>query len=631
MNFTAETIKELIPFADSFDKTDLYNLLQFLDSEYHNDESVVDDATYDDLVDLYETKYEKYTSIGAEPTDTKVDLPYFLGSLRKLKLDKEITLWSKTYNGPYFIEDKIDGLTLLYTTTFTNDTCTRALYTRGKGHRGKDVSHLLEYLHFPILHETIAIRGEIVMKKEVFEELSLENFQQTGKHLKDARSTVCGLVSKKKNIKEDFLRKLSFYAYKIFSRNETPETDSKDLRSMGFSIPIHSIMESINQKSLSDYLLSRKTLAPYEIDGLVVYQNTAVVYPTDDNPRHIIAFKMLGETSTTVVKEVIWNSSRNRILNPIIIYEPVTLSGAVLQKASGYNARFIVNHCIGPNAKIVITRSGDVIPKVVSVITPSPTGPSLPQQQYHWDETNVEIIGEDDNDQVLTKKLHHFVTTLDIKNAGEGRLALFVDAGIKTIDDLLQVNAERLRSIQGIGDKLSTQFVEELHEKLKAVSLPKIMDASGFFPNIGERRFELIVEAYPNFLGYAYEDKEVIISMIKEVKGFNMLAVDVAENIARFCDWLASHPEIKIKYKEMKVASGDVSLEGKTFVLSGTRDKNLEDIIKLKGGKIGSAISKKTTMLIMKNLEEKKGKAEKAEELKIPIISVEEFLKTWGV
>jgi len=113
IEFTPELIDEatIIDLANTLDNQNFFNLLEYLSSAYHNDESLISDKIFDELVDIYEAKYQPYTKIGADPTREKIKLPYYLGSLRKIKQSRDLELWIKSYKGPYIIEDKIDGLT----------------------------------------------------------------------------------------------------------------------------------------------------------------------------------------------------------------------------------------------------------------------------------------------------------------------------------------------------------------------------------------------------------------------------------------------------------------------------------------------------------------------------------------
>jgi NAD-dependent DNA ligase len=165
VTFSSEQIDEdtILEIANTFDQPTFKSLLDFLNESYHNEEQLISDEVFDELVDLYEVKFQPYQVVGAEPTREKVILPYFLSSLNKIKEDKEIALFSSSYPGPYVVEDKIDGITLLLVYSPNQPT---KLYTRGGGVRGVDVSHLLSYIKLPYVNRgsNLVIRGELVGK-----------------------------------------------------------------------------------------------------------------------------------------------------------------------------------------------------------------------------------------------------------------------------------------------------------------------------------------------------------------------------------------------------------------------------------------------------------------------------------
>ena len=593
--FTPEMINEntIIDHARTFDKINFTNLLSFLADAYHNEESLISDVIYDRLNSIYEDKYGTYDIVGAEPHGDKVELPYYLGSLRKLKENKEISIWSKNYPGPYLLEDKIDGLTLLFVSEMIMNERKISLYTRGSGTKGVDVSHLLGYMKLPKINFDIVIRGEVVLTKEAFTRI--------GDGFKNARNMVSGAIMAKKQFNPVIARELSFFAYKILNDDNIPEDDILKLQKLGFLVPEHILVPEINKDILEKYYIERKEESLYEIDGIVIYQNKTGKYLSGENPKHVVAFKteIVTETKITTVTRVIWQASKDKLLKPVVQYESITLSGADLKQASGYNARFIDDNNIGPGAKIIIIRSGEVIPKILEVIEPAPNGADFPDEnihgKYEWNENHVEFVLIDDNDEVITNKLKHFLTTLDVKNAGPARIRHLVDAGIKDITSLLLVTPAELSNIPGIGDSLSNQIYNDIHEKITNVSLAKIMDASGIFAKIGERRFEMILKVYPNLLDYSYNNPTEIAELIHKVKGFNLLADEIAKLLGIFADWLNKHPSIIIEQPKILITPNiqtkiNNKLEGMTIVFSGFRDKTLEDRIKKKGGKVTTAV-----------------------------------------
>ena len=531
IEFTPELIDEatIIDLANTLDNQNFFNLLEYLSSAYHNDESLISDKIFDELVDIYEAKYQPYTKIGADPTREKIKLPYYLGSLRKIKQSRDLELWIKSYKGPYIIEDKIDGLTLLFVHSDTED----KLYTRGRGVYGVDVSHLLPYLRFPLknLQDPIAIRGEIVMTKN--------NFLKYGTEFKNARNLVSGIVNSKKSFNQELANHLSFYAYRIINYEATPEEQVSYLSSIGFLTPYVATSDEINIEILKNHLDERKKTSDYEMDGLVVYQNIAVEYPVGENPKHVVAFKTESISAETMVTEVEWNTSKNGLLKPTILYDPVNLSGAKLSRTTGYNGRYIVNNKIGPGAKILITRSGDVIPKIISILSPAPKGPGFPDPsllgEYEWDKNGVEFILTEkeqiNNPDMKILRMLNFVEKIEIKNFGKKRIESLYHSGIMDLDSLLRITPKQLSDIPGLGPILSSNFYQDLNDKIKDIKLSTLLVASGFFPHIGEKRFDIIIDQYPNFLEIASTTPEKLYSNIQGIKGFDQALTTIIVNV----------------------------------------------------------------------------------------------------
>jgi NAD-dependent DNA ligase len=424
----------------------------------------------------------------------------------------------------------------------------------------------------------------------------------------------------------------------------SPEQDINELLRLGFMVPNPVASNGLNKEMLEKYFEKRKKEAPYEMDGLVIYQNIAGEYPVGEAPRHVVAFKTATETGVTTVTEVVWRASKDKLLKPVVHYQSINLSGADLTKASGYNARFILNNNIGPGAQILLTRSGDVIPKIISVIRPSPSGPSYPNinehGSYKWNENEVEFVLLADNKQVITGKIKHFLDTIGIKNFGTKRVEAMVNAGINNITILLNVTPGQLAGIPGIGPTLSYQIYQDIHDKIRNIPLARVMDASGIFDKIGERRFEMILDVYPNLLDLAYNDPTIIAQYIRGVRGFNMLADEIAAKLRQFYEWLLSHPMITLEKAPVEVVGHPTTttttttnkpFAGMSFVFSGKRNKDLEERVKQLGGKIGSSVTRNTTMLVIYDMspENMRGKAEKARELGKPIMTHDQFISQY--
>jgi len=240
-----------------------------------------------------------------------------------------------------------------------------------------------------------------------------------------------------------------------------------------------------------------------------------------------------------------------------------------------------------------------------------------------------------DNAQVLAAKIEHFLDKLEIKNVGPLRVKAFVDSGLISIYHVLTATPDRLAQIERIGPVLANQIYQEIQTKINGVSLARIMGACGVFPGIGERRFTSIIQAYPNFLSMARESPQVLVERIQQVKGFKKLAAEIAIRMSTFADWLDQHPMIRVGTpnapRTLLTIVGQApqiaqTLTGMTIVFSGFRDKELEGAIEARGGRVTTSVSRNTSMLIMKDVNDRKGKANKALAKGIPLVAREVFI-----
>ena len=646
IKFSDDEIDEdtVIDLAMTLDQGNFKGLIDFLSEYYYNDEALVTDKTFNQLENIYKELYDEYEAEWPKVRGQTVLLPYHLSSLKKMIEEKDINNWLRTHQGPYLLQDKIDGVTLLLVSKMVDNQRKIFLYTHGDGEEGKDISHVLQYLTLPKIDYNIAIRGEGVYKLETFNRLFKDKF-------KNPRNMITGRLLGKKSFDPKIIKHLSFVTYQIRSERNTPLDDVIKLQDLGFDVPVYKLVNDISKDFLEDYYLERKVIAETEIDGTVVYQNVIIDYPEIKGklPSQVIAFKTDtgAEVGETTVTHITWKASKHRKLKPKVHYDNVAFKAADLKRATGHNARYIVDNNIGAGAIIRIKRSGDVIPYIINVVMPAPEGPDLPDEdvhgKYEWNKNGVEFILLDDNDEVRANKIKHFLTTLKVKKAGPERISSMVNSGIKTIKDLINSTPEDLSKLSGIGINLATQILDDLKDKITNVSLARILDASDIFPGIGERRFEEIIEVHPDLLNYAYDSPTKIIEMVKQIRGFGpKLSEIIGQNLSKFINWIYDNPSITIEAPKIINANKNNKLAGETIVFSGFRDDDLGKLIKLQTGKVTTAVSKNTTILVLKDLEPEtfKGKGrdalnfnEKARQLgkeePIRIMSKDDFLKEY--
>ena len=626
--------------ANNLSQTDFLSLLESYDQSYFSskDGGQISDGLYDDLEQLYEEKF------GARPikkkTDvTKNDLPYYMGSLRKIKEEKTLTTWKSKYPGPYSVSDKIDGISALY--MFGGNQQGKLFTKHRDGITGTDISHFLPFLFSQTqlsLHKQYpktSIRGELVLPKAIFKEKYEEENE-------NARNMVSGLANRKwENISEEERKKLFdvwLIAYQIFDCKKKNSEQIYCLYKMGFKTPYHLMLKDCKKEELTEIVKKRKLESEYEMDGVVlVSEDQNYEYPVHELPKHSIAFKIPSEHVETTVIYVQWNASKNGLLKPRVSIEPVRLCGAEVKWATGFNAKFIEENKIGSGATILISRSGDVIPHILKVISPS-NEPDFPSDKsWKWNDNHVEIVLLEENDDVRKKKMVYFFRQMGVKFLGPKIIDKLFENKYNTLFKVFSLTQEQLMELPNVKEKSADRILESIHSAITNVSLAKIMSASGVFGNgFAFKKMENIVSHFPNLINDEYNPLKLE-EDLKTIGGFNKTAHQFVIKLPEFQSFLKTHNMIKIKKEQKQVGDEKKEnhnnemeneekriLSGKIIVFTGFRDKKMEERIVSLGGKIGSSISKKTSFVIVKE-EGLTNKEIKARTMNIPVIKSEQF------
>lgn len=630
---TKKIIKELnedpILFITSYDSKLLFDIITYATDKYFNDKPVISDEVYDFLYDTMkdiEPDNPALKKIGAKIKKTKVKLPYFMGSMDKIKPTDQNILnkWLKTYKGDYVFSDKLDGVSGLLIKEET-----LKLFTRGDGIEGTDISHLIPYigtLKNIKLSDGVAVRGELIMSKA--------NFIKYEDKMANARNMVSGIVNSKK-IDPKILSDIDFVVYELINPwNKKQSEQWKILNELEFKVVPNGKVLDIQFDKLSEILIKRKELSEYEIDGIIVSNNILDNRSKEGNPDYAFAFKdaNLSDKAEVEVLDVEWNISKDKYIKPILKIVPTKLSGVVISNITAYNAKYIVDNKLGPGSIIEIIRSGDVIPKVQKVI--KSTKAKLPEIEYEWTSTGVDIIATEGGIEQQIKELTFFFKKLNIANVDESTVKKMLDVGINSIEEILKISREKLYEIEGFKDKMVDKIYNNIRERIETLTMLDIMVASNTFGHgIGERKLKKIMEVYPDIIKlYSDNSEEEIINKIIKIEGYDTKTAEYfAEGLDNFINLFNRlEPKIRKQLRLSQIRDEEVGdkFKEKIIVFSGFRNKEWEKIIEENGGKIGSSISSKTSMLITTKKEKDEAtnsKVIKANELNIKVLTKEEF------
>jgi len=543
------TIQKIIK---EYSLKDIHNLLVQSDDYYYNniypDEPMsssaksfieLTDEQYDYIREYYNSKNtQPYKNIGAEIKQNKVALPIHMGSMDKIKKGStELKSFLKKYNHNKCISEKLDGISLLLDMTSK----TIKAYTRGDGSYGQNVTHIIPFIKN--LKKVLTkfnkelycgyIRGELLIKKGNWAKISHKG--------KNARNYVAGLANKKDSDKDDF-EYVDFVAYQYIPSpisNEiiTPSFQLKFLEKKGFDVAKYEVVHSkdVNDEWLIDKLLEFKEKSEYEIDGIIVTDDFAHPFTLSGNPSYAKAFKFnsIDEAVTSTVKKVEWNISKDGKLKPTVIIQPVNIDGVTIQKATAFNARYIVDNKIGIGSIIRIIRSGGVIPYIVGVVEgKTPDLPDMKKENLIWDANNVDIMlnsyntNDDSNsmsddsksmsddtksideltmsEKMDVKRIEYFVNTMGIefykaKTIQKG----YLYANIKNIFDLLRAKEETFEKIEGIKQKTSRKIVASIKKQIMTEPIYVFAAAVSVFKNMGVKKLEQL---------FAHKDEQLVSS-----------------------------------------------------------------------------------------------------------------------
>ena len=629
-------IKEFLKVGQSqleeLNEEELSSMIRAADNGYYcNNKPLMSDEEYDILKEFIEEKFpdneaiqEGHTACSVSVEKKKMTLPFEMWSMNKFKKEQQINTWLGEYKGPFIISAKVDGVSAGYSTMGDKP----VLFTRGNGKVGQDISHAIEYLGLPT-KKGIEIRGELLMKKDVFEDNWSEKFA-------NVRNMIAGTANAKESL-PDRWTDIDFVCYEIITPHLTPGQQFALIKKLNIISVIHKKMKKINKKILSKYLIDWRESYDYDIDGIIVADDKK--YPrTSKNPKHAFAFKTVldDQIVESKVVDVIWSPSKDGYLKPKVQIQPVKLGGAVIQYATLHNAEFVIKNKIGLGAVVQILRSGDVIPKVEKVVKPAKTikMPSS-QYKYKWNSTKKDLIliNAQDNDIVRLKTMDDFFNKLDVVGLGRGNIQRIMNAGYKTIPQILTMTIPNFLEVEGFKEKMATKIYNSIHERLDKVNLPELMSASNIFGRgLGTKRIVTIMEEYPNILTNN-ESEEEKIEKIAQLDGFkDKTAKLFVPYIPKFMKFLK---DIKQTDKLNKVVVKNVDkshpLYNKKIVITGFRDKELQQKLDKIGVKLGTSVSKKTFVVLVKDMDDDTGKADKARSLGVKLMTPEMFKTTYSL
>ena len=586
---------------------------------YRIGEPIMSDKDYDQLVEeleLLSPNDDVLTKVGHVVADEtrKSKLPIEMASMNKIKSMNDINDWCRlkniTSHNFVIITPKYDGLSLC-----VNENTSEA-FTRGDGTYGQKSNEHYSRIGNHLSKTSFSFTyGEVMMSKKTFLEKYSSDFA-------NPRNLVAGLLNSKEAT--DALKDCDYIKYgAIQSRNmfQSKKQILDELNSnQSVKVPYHICrISDITEELLIN--LFHEYSVDYEIDGLIIEINDLNTQITlgretsSNNPVWARAFKhpSFEQSAETEIIGISWNISKQGYLKPTLHISPVKLDGVTVSNVTGNNARFVKDMGIGVGAKVIVKRSGMVIPIIADVIeTVEFQMPDV--DNIDWNENGVELVTLTETDDQKLKKNISFFEILESDNVSEGVITQLWDAGYKTISDILNLTTSDLEKIDRFGKRKAKIVHDSIQKSVTNVSLSKLQHATGIFKGLGSKKL-LLLEDFVT---------KPTVDQIMSIEGFaEISAKSYVDSYDEFFNFVKDLP-ITISEKVEVVKTGN-DLDGKQFVFTGVRRKDLEEVIVSRGGVIGGSVSKNTTYLVMKEKGSGSSKETKAISLGVTILTVEEL------
>jgi DNA ligase (NAD+) len=556
----------------------------------------------------------------------------------------------------YVAELKIDGLSIAL--HYENGVLARGV-TRGDGRIGEEVTQNARTIRaIPLrlksgarkISSDLEVRGEVFIPLDVFQKTNAEREEQGEPRFANPRNAAAGAI-RQLDSRLVARRKLDMFAYDLLVDGRKPfptHWESLDwLDEAGFRVNPHkALCESIEAViEFANKMETRRDDLGYEIDGLVVKVNSTALQDefgtTQKAPRWAAAYKYPARQASTKVLSIVVQVGRTGALTPVANLEPVFLAGTTVSRATLHNEDEIKRLGLKIGDWVMIEKSGEIIPKVLSVIKSKRTGAekafrgpkNCPVCGGAISRPEGEVVARcvaADCPAQLMGRLIHFASRRAMRIEGLGVVLVeqLLEAKlVRDVGDLYSLTLDQVASLPRMAQKSASNLLEQI-EASKSRDLSNLIYALGL-RHVGERTAGILAHHFGSL-------ERLSGASVEELDDIPEIGLTVAESVR---DWFDDEGNRKLcdrlraagvkTQSEIKQAEADTRFAGKQFVLTGkltnfTRDE-ARALIEARGGRVNSSVSKKTDYVVAG--EEAGSKLDKAQELGVAIIDEEAFKK----
>ncbi|MDP8242827.1 MAG: NAD-dependent DNA ligase LigA [Candidatus Hinthialibacter antarcticus] len=553
----------------------------------------------------------------------------------------------------YVVQPKVDGVAI--SLIYQEGKLVRAL-TRGDGKQGDDVTQNVRTIRS--LQQTLNgapayldVRGEIFLHAKGFERMNCEREESGEAPFANPRNATAGTL---KMLDSSIVRKrpLDLFVHTLGELDGTTfDTDAdfmRDCESWGFNlVPNWSVKQGIEAllQAVQEWDQRRHEL-DFEVDGLVIKANSFKHRHqagfTSKSPRWAIAYKFTAEEAETKLLSIDLNVGRTGAITPRANLGPVLLAGTTISHATLHNFDEIKRKDIRIGDQVIIQKGGEIIPKVVRVLTEKRDGSQLEYKpELKCPSCGDEIQKSKDDDVVyrcinlncpdqLKRRIEHFVqrNAMDIDGVGKKLIEALCDLNMTTcLSDLYHLDKDALANLERMGEKSAQNVIDGL-ERSKQRPVDRFLFAIGV-RHVGSHVAEVLMRGRSNLWDLKELNED-------ELAAIHEVGPTVAESVYQFfqqphnIDELKRLQEYGLKFEQEPSESAapvDSPFNDKTFVLTGTLENytrnQAAEMVRARGGRVTGSVSKSTDYVICG--ENPGSKRDKAEKLGVTILTETEF------
>lgn len=652
---------------------DLRKQIEYHNQKYYeNDEPEISDYAYDNLTQKLrelEIKYPKFVKetspsqkIGGKTKKEFLQVSHEvqMQSLQDVFSYQDVENFVNKVmieygeNTEFVVETKIDGLSV--SLEYVNGEFVRGS-TRGDGFVGEDVTKNLSVIKtipknlsndlIDNTSTTIEVRGEVYLSKKEFENINDKLALEGKQILSNPRNAAAGTL-RQLNSELVRSRNLDIFIFNVQKGGEF-KTHSESLEYLKKS-GLHTLEYSKVCVGIEQVLANITKIGElrdelsYEIDGAVVKINNLhlreEIGSTVKVPKWAVAYKYPPKQEETKVLNIVTQVGRTGQVTPMAILEPVRIAGSVVSKTTLHNFDYIALKDIKIGDTVIIQKAGDVIPEVVEVIKSKRTGNEIefekptkcPVCNEELENLETEVTLRCTNSEcpaLLYRSVVHFASRdcMDIMGLGDSIVEQLIDCELlKDVADIYYLKYDNLVELDRFAPKSAQNLIDSIN-KTKANTLDKLIFGLGI-RHIGKKAAKTLSNSFKDI----YELEKATFEEINNLDEFGAI---MANSVVEF---FRKEQTIEIIQKLDKAGvnlKGNVKkidsekLNGKVFVITGSFEnysrEDITKIIELNSGKTSNSVSKKTSFVIAG--ESAGSKLDKANELKLPVITIEEFLE----